>query len=202
MKRTYRLPELLALADIGHDQVERRPHDAERPAGEHDPLIVEAGHQDPRPLAFRAEEVFGRHLAIGEDELAGLRPAHAELVELARDGEPGRATLDDEGGDAAAPRFHARTGIDDGEVGAWTVGDPHLAAIEDEAVATLLGDEPHRHHVGTCLAFRHGEGAEMLARNQLRQIAPLLLAGSPAAQLVDAEIGVGAIGKADRSGGA
>ena len=40
----------------------------------------------------------------------------------------------------------------------------------------------------------------MLARNQLRQIAPLLRVGAVAADLVDAEIRVRAVGEPDRGG--
>src|SRR3546814_17864038 len=40
---------------------------------------------------------------------------------------------------------------------------------------------------------------DMFARNQFWQIAALLRVGAPAADLVDAEIGVGAIAEADRS---
>src|ERR1700684_3532503 len=42
----------------------------------------------------------------------------------------------------------------------------------------------------------------MLAGNQLGQVAAFLLVIAVAAELIDAEIGMGAIGKADRSGSA
>ena len=42
----------------------------------------------------------------------------------------------------------------------------------------------------------------MLARDQLRQILALLCLGSVAPDLIDTEIGVGAVGEADRSGAA
>jgi hypothetical protein len=44
----------------------------------------------------------------------------------------------------------------------------------------------------------HGEAADMLARDQLRQVLALLQLAAVAADLVNAEVGVGAIGEADR----
>ena len=79
--------ELLSLVHIGKHHVERRLHQAERPGGEHRALVVEAGHQHADALPDLAEHVLLRHLAILKDQLAGLRAAHAELVELLGDGE-------------------------------------------------------------------------------------------------------------------
>ena len=50
--------------------------------------------------------------------------------------------------------------------------------------------------------LRHGERADVLAGDQLRQVLRLLLGRAPAAELVDAEIGVRAVGEADRGRGA
>ena len=61
-----------------------RLHDAERTGREHGALVVEAAHQHADALADRAQHVLLRHFAILEDELAGRRAAHAQLVELLR----------------------------------------------------------------------------------------------------------------------
>ena len=45
------------------------------------------------------------------------------------------AALDDEGADAARAGGGVGLGVDDQRVGDRAVGDPHLRAIEDEAVA-------------------------------------------------------------------
>src|SRR5437870_4904773 len=82
-----RLAELLALVHVGHDHVEAGGHDAERPPGEHRALVVEPGHQHRYALVRLAEHVLGRDVAVAEHELAGVRAAHAELVELLRGGE-------------------------------------------------------------------------------------------------------------------
>src|SRR5690606_25824620 len=86
--------------------------------------------------------------------------------------------------------------------GVRTVRDPHLVAVDDVTVALLLGPDAHGDDIGTRARLRHGERADMLARNELRQIFALLRLRTPAAELVDAEIGVRAIGKTNARGAA
>ncbi len=93
-------------------------------------------------------------------------------------------------------------GVDDQRVGARAVGDPHLRAVEDVAVALLHGVELHRDDVRAGIRLRHGERAEMFAGHQLGEIAALLFVRAPAPHLVDAEVGVRAVGQAHRGGGA
>ena len=96
-----RLAELLALVDVGHDDVHRRLHDAERARRQHGALIVEAGHQHVDALADGTEHVLFRHFAVLEHEFARVGAAHAELVELLGDLEALEALLDQERRDAA-----------------------------------------------------------------------------------------------------
>ena len=187
---------------IGHHDVERRLHQPERPCGEHGALVVEAGHQHADPLPHLAEHVLLRHFAILEDELAGLRAAHAELVEFLRDRESRERLLDDEGGDPARAGVGIGLGVDDERIRLRPVGDPELRAVQEEAVAALLGAELHGDDVGACARLRHRERTEMLARDELRQIARLLPGIAPAKDLVHAEIGVRAVGEADGTRGA
>ena len=83
-KRADRLVELLALAHVGQGDVHRRLHQAERAAGQHQALGVEAAHQHLDAVVDLAEHVLGRDLAVLEHQLAGVGAAHAELVELLR----------------------------------------------------------------------------------------------------------------------
>src|SRR3546814_7139882 len=69
----------------------------------------------------------------------------------------------------------------------------------DVAALNLLGLQLHRHDVAARAGFGHGKAADMLARDQPRQIFRLLLWIAPAADLVDAQIRMGAIGQADSS---
>src|SRR5690606_16117804 len=83
-----------------------------------------------------------------------------------------------------------------------TIGDPHFGAVEDVAVPLLVGAGAHRYDVRARTRLRHGERADMGARNQFRQIALLLVGAAIPADLVHAEIGMRAVGKADRAGSA
>ena len=57
--------------------------------------------------------------------------------------------------------------------------------------------ELHRHDIGARARLRHGERADVLAADQLRQIAPLLLLVAVQSQLVDAQVRVRSIAQAD-----
>jgi hypothetical protein len=94
--------ELLALAHVGQGEVERRLHQPDRAATQHQALGVQAAHQHPDAVVELTEDVLRRDLAILEHQLAGVAAAHAELVELLRGGKALHALLDDEGGHALA----------------------------------------------------------------------------------------------------
>ena len=168
-------------------------HDADTDPGKHDPLVVQTGHQHPDALSFGAHDILGRDVAIGEDEFAGVGAAHPELVQLLRRREPVEAFLDQEGGDALRPCGRVGLGVDHQHIRVWTVGDPHLAAIQDVAVATFLGPQRHRDDIRPGAGLRHGERSDMLARTETGQIAGLLARRGVPVDLVDAEVGMGAI---------
>ena len=115
---------------------------------------------------------------------------------------PLHAALDEERADAARAGGRVGLGVDDQRVGDGAVGDPHLRAVEDEAVALLFGARRHRDDVGAGAGLGHRQRADMLAGDQLGQIAPLLRLIAVAHDLVDAEIGMRAVGEADRGRGA
>ena len=84
------------------------------------------------------------------------------------------ALLDQEGGDAARAGVGVGLGVDHQRVGVGAVGDPELGAVEDVAVALLLGPQLHRDDIGAGARLGHRERADVLARDQLRQIVALL----------------------------
>jgi len=69
-------------------------------------------------------------------------------------------------------------------------------------VTLLFGAQFHRDHIGTRPALAHREGSEVFAGDKLWKVAGLLIIIAPTAQLVDAEVRVGAVGEADRGGSA
>ncbi len=177
-------------------------HDAGRAAGEYGALVVQAAHQHAHAGALGAEDVLLRHFAVLEHQLAGVGAAHAQLVQLLVAGEALVVALDDEGGHAARTGVDVGLGVDHVGVGVRAVGDPHLVAVEHVAVAALLGAQLHRHHVGAGIRLAHGQGADVLAGAQLGQVFLLLRLAAVLADLVDAQVGVGAVGQADRGRGA
>ena len=193
-----RAVELAAFVHVGDHHVEARLHEAEGPRREHEALVVEAAHEHPRPLPDPAEHVLRRHLAVVEDELAGVRAPHPELVELLRGREPGHSLLDEERGEPAGARGRVGAGVDDEGVGVRAVRDPHLGAVEDEAVAPALGLRAHAHHVRARPRLAHRERPDVLAPDEGRKVAVLLLLASVAADLVDAQVRVRAVAQAHR----
>ena len=88
------------------------------------------------PLLHLAEHVLLRNLAILEHQLARVRTAHAELVELLRRAESLHALFDEEGRHARAAAILAGGAhVDDQHVGLGAVGDPHLVAVGDPHIA-------------------------------------------------------------------
>ena len=85
------------------------------------------------------------------------------------------ALLDEEGGDAAAPRIGLGLGVDHQHLGVGPVGDPHLGAVEDVAVALAYRARAHPHHVRARARLAHGKRADMLAGDQPGQVAAALL---------------------------
>src|SRR5579864_8428509 len=193
-----RLAELPALVDVRQHRVEARGHDAERSAGEHDALVVEAAHQHAHTAPCLAEHIVGGHLAIVEHELAGVRAAHPELVELLRRREAGVALLDDERRDAARARVGIGLGVHDERIGVGPVRDPHLGAVQHVGVAARLGAQAHRDDVAAGTGFAHCKRTDPFAGNELRQVFLLLRLGAVAPDLVDAKIRVRAVRESNR----
>ncbi len=196
------LAELFALMDVGNDDIEGGLHDAEGSAGEDGALVIEAAHQDVDAAPEAAEDVLFGDGAIFEDEFAGVGAAHAELVEFLGAGEAGEGFFDDEGGDAARAGGLIGFGVDDQGIGVGAVGNPHFGAVEDVGVAVFFGAQAHGDDIRAGVGFAHGEGADGGAIEQGGQVFLLLGFGAVEVDLVDAEIGVRAVGQADGGGGA
>jgi hypothetical protein len=73
------LAELLALVHEGQHHVHAGGHDAERPAGEHGALVVEAAHQHVDAAPDAAEDVLHRDFAVVEDSGQVLEPRMPSL---------------------------------------------------------------------------------------------------------------------------
>ena len=129
-------PNWLALMHVRQHDIEAGAHDAERSARQHHALVVESAHQDLRAVALFVQQVRRGHLAVVEHELARIRAAHAELVELLRSRRilacrvsTMKAVM------PRAPELRVERRVDDQHVGARAVRDPHLVAVQHVVVA-------------------------------------------------------------------
>ena len=185
--------------DVGEHHVHARRHDPKGAAREHCALVVEAAHEYVDAAPFLGEYVLRRQLAILEYQLAGVGAAHPQLVELLRGGKALHPLLDQKRGDTARSCVRVGLGVDDQRVGIGPVGDPHLATVENVAIALTLRAQAHRDHVGARPRLAHGERPHMLARDEFGKVLGFLPGVAVAANLIDAEVGVRPVRQADRT---
>ena len=148
-----------------------------------------------KPCAFAADQVCRRHAAILEHHHRGRLRFPAELLLLRAEGEPRRALLDHDAGDAAraalAGAHHA-----DIDVGDAAAGDEGLGAVEHVVVAVARRARLQACGVGAGVRLGQAIAREMLHGAELRQeLVPLRLAAErvdhPGRHVVDRDVGGG-----------
>ena len=83
--------------------------------------------------------------------------------------------IDDKAADAAVVSAVTRFGPDDGDVRLGSVGDPHLATIDDPAaVGLLFGPRDHPCWIRPVVGFGEAEAADHLGLRQLGEVVLLL----------------------------
>src|SRR5207253_6445071 len=95
-----------------------------------------------------------------------------ELVLLAAGGEPGRAALDDEGGELV-PVYLEEHHVDIGEA---AVGDPHLSAV-DQVMRSVFREASHRlrtEGIRAAAGLAQRVRRHLPAGGQVRQVSRLL----------------------------
>ena len=190
--------ELAARVQVGQHFIDAGLHDADRPAGEHRAFVIQTGHKNLDAFALLAQHVLDGNRAVLEHQFAGVGAAHAELVQLRRARESGVIALDDKGADAARGRGRVGFGVDHIHVGVGAVGDPHLVAVQDIAIAVALRVQRHAHHVRARVRLGHGQGADLFTATQGGQIALFLRLAAVPIDLVETQIGHGAVGQPHR----
>ena len=180
------LPNCLRSFDVPNRVIERALREADHLRADADASLVERLDRDLVALAWIAEHVGARHLAVLEDQLAGAAGANPELVFLLADREAGGPALDDERGDAAVAGVGIDRREDDEDVRFVAVGDPELAAGDRESVAALGGARRQRERVAAGPGFRQGIRADALLR-EAGEARLLLRVATPAKQRVDDE---------------
>lgn len=167
--------ELLAVVpDVLDGVFEGSEGKAGHLGGDADAALVEEADSVLVALAALAEEVLLGDDDVVEVEDACAAGADAELLLLLGDAESGGALFDDKGSDAAIALARIEVGKDDEELCFLGVGDPHLAAVDLEAVGGLLGAGGHGEGVGAGDRLGQTEGCDGVG-GQLGE--PLLLEG-------------------------
>ena len=61
-----------------------------------------------------------------------------------------------------------RPGVDDDDISAGPVCDPHLVPVEDIVARAIVARRPglHAHDIAPCAHLRHGQRADLLAAHQ------------------------------------
>src|SRR5207253_8707089 len=118
--------------------------------------------------------------AVLEDDLCGVRRAHAELAFLAPLAHAGVALLDDEPGDAGGAGRLVRGDERHLDVGDAAVGAELLGAVEDIAAVDLRRRRLERQRVGSRVGLgqAHGGDLQILRIAQPADVFLLLLLGS------------------------
>jgi hypothetical protein len=114
------------------------------------------------------KNILGRHFNILENQLTRVAAAHAQFVELLRNGEALHVFLNQESSHTARAQLGFGFGVHHQGVGVGPVSDPHLVAIQHVIAAFVLGFELHADDVRACTWLAHGQGTDVLATNQLR----------------------------------
>ena len=141
-------------------------------------LVQQRGHGHRPAVARLAQDRLARHPDVGEVDLVELRvtgdlPQRPHL-------DAGGVHVDQQVGQPAVP-VGVRVGADDEDapVGDVRVGRPHLLAVDHPLVAVQLGPGAGAGQVGAGAGLGEALAPHLLAGEQRRQEARLLLLGAP-----------------------
>ena len=158
---------------------QRATGDADHLGADADPSFVQRLDGDLVALACLPQDVFLRHAAVFEDQLARGRRADAELVLLLPHREAGEVALDEERGDPLVTGVGVSVGEDDEDSGLEGVGDPQFLPGQRPVIALLLGAAGEGESVRSRSCLRQRVRADGVAR-QHRQVFRLLVLVAPA----------------------
>ena len=167
-----RLAERVALLRILDRLFERGPRDAQPPRRDVDPLASRPVITCLKPWPSSPPIRFaGRHGEILEVQFAGFDRLVAHLVDVAADGQARRAFFDDERADAPVRRARRGSVLASSRevLRVPAVGDPHLRAVDDVAVAVAARRGRDRLQIGAGVRLRQTDAAARFAAGQPRQ---------------------------------
>src|SRR6266851_1633095 len=160
-----------ALAGIAKALVEATLGEAHGQGADGDAAPVEDGQEVAVAGALLADEVFHRHPASLEDQLAGVGGAPAELAVLPPDTEAPRTVWHGDGADLLPAVGPSGDGGDRDHLRQRRpgVGDEGLRAVDHPLVAVSAGDRAECPHIGAPRRLGEAERSQHLPRGHRRQ---------------------------------
>ncbi len=174
-----RLPELLALPRVRDGRVQGRLGYADAARRDRHPPLGERRHGDREALALGGEHRGGGDPDVLQDQFGGGLAAQPELAVDRAAGQAGRVGGHEEGRDTLVAGRVGGAGEEQDDVGPGAVGDERLGAVDHVvvAVAHRAGGQVAGVRAGAGLG--EAEAADVRARGQTGQPAPLLLLVPP-----------------------
>ena len=162
--------------------------------------VVEDAHRHLEALAFLAEDVRRRHAHVVEEDGGRVRGANPHLVLVRAVRDAAEVAGDDEGGDLSLllRRIQSRLREHGVEVRDAAVGDPELLPVEDVEVAVTARAGLDRERVRPAPRLGQAERSDVLARCELRKVAPLLRVVAEQQEAFETDAGMCAEGHGDR----
>ena len=174
LKSTDRLVEHHAGFRVGHRFFKTRHRGAKHAPRDAVARLREAHERALEPLRF-GENRISRHVHIGENEFRRVAGSERELAMLVLGMETRQRRIDDEAADAGIVGAVTGLGPDDGHVRLGSIGDPHLAAIDDPAAVGLLpGTGDHARRIRPVVGFGEAEATDHFRLREFGQIVLLL----------------------------
>src|SRR2546423_12657021 len=151
----------------------------DRSGGERDTSDIEGTESRAKPRTDLAtEHVRLGHLAVFEDELAGIRAAEPHLVVDLSDAETLEALLDDEAADPTARALGAIIrGVHHYHVGDRAVGHPDLRSVQDPAAVAQGRARLDRSGVRSARGLGERERGDLLPGGECGEITAFLILG-------------------------
>src|SRR6266571_4498161 len=160
------------------DVVQRDPEPHLKAEAERQPLVHERGEPDLPAVVEPAEDLRLVHAHVVEEDLVELVVAGDLLERLHR--HPGRVHVEEEVRDALVlGRVGVRPREQHHPVGDVRDGGPHLLAVDDEVLAVLHRARLQRREVAPRVRLGVALTPDLLAREDLRRVPPLLLVRAP-----------------------
>ena len=194
------LAERLAFLHVVQGVLERAFRHGQAVDGDAEAFLGQLLHQVDEAHAFLADQVLGGDFHVLEEQLRSVLGFHAHFLQVLAFLEAFHALFDDQQAGALGAFAGVGLGHHDHDVGVLAVGDEGLGAVEDVVITVLHGVGLNALQVGAGARFAHGDGADQLAADHLRQQALFHFLGAVVLDVGRHDFGVQAPADAGQAG--